>query len=108
MSKEAEARWHGDLQDIEVGTLIATLADVDDLGHPFWTAKVLELIKDEPHNKLLSLKVHWYHTTYQNAFIGKYTLEMITTTIGRGAKRRKKNIRRITTLHLEDANMISR
>ena len=106
MSKEAEARWRGDLQDIKVGTLIATLADGDDLGHPFWIAKVLELIKDEPRNKLLSLKVHWYHTTCQNAFTGKYTLEMITTTTGRGTKRRKKNIRRITTLHLEDVDII--
>ena len=51
LSKDVEARWCGDLQDIEVGTLIATLADGDDLGHPFWIAKVLEFIKVEPHNK---------------------------------------------------------
>lgn len=53
MSNEVEARWCGNLQDIEVCTLIATLADSDKLGHPFWIAKVLELIKDEGNNKLL-------------------------------------------------------
>ena len=94
------------MQDIKVGTLIATLTDDDDLGHPFWIAKVLELIKDEPHNKFLSLKVHWYHTTCQNAFIGKSTLEMITTTTGRSTKRRKKNVLRITILHLEGVDII--
>ena len=31
---------------------------------------------------------------------------MITTTTGRGTRRRKKNIRRITTLHLEDVDII--
>jgi hypothetical protein len=35
MSKEAEARWRGNLQEIEVGMLIATLAEDDELGHSF-------------------------------------------------------------------------
>ena len=35
MSKEAEARWQGNLEKIKVGSLIATLVDNDALGHPF-------------------------------------------------------------------------
>ena len=106
MSRETEARWHGNLQEIEVGSLIATLADGDTLGHPFWIAKVIELIKDESQLALLSLKVHWYHTTSQNAFLGKYTLEMMTTTIGTGARKKRKTIRRVSTLHLADVDII--
>jgi hypothetical protein len=105
-SKDAEARWRGNLQEIEVGMLIATLAEDDELGHPFWIAKVLNVSKNEIDNKISSLKVHWYHTTCQNAFSGKYTLEMIGTTSGKGAKRRKKNVRRITTLNLEEVDVI--
>ena len=106
MSKESEARWHGNLQEIKAGSLIATLADGDALGHPFWIAKVIELIKDDCQTILRSLKVHWYHTTSSNAFTGKYTLEMISTNVGTGAKRRKKTTRRISTLHLEDVDVI--
>ena len=106
MSREAEARWHGNLQEISVGSLIVTLADGDELGHPFWIAKVIELIKDENQSLLLSLKVHWYHTMSPNAFTGKYTLEMMTTAAGSGAKKRKKTIRRISTLLLEEVDVI--
>jgi hypothetical protein len=106
MSKEAEARWRGNLQEIEVGMLIATLAEDDELGHPFWIAKVLKVSRSEADNKLLSLRVHWYHTTSQNAFSGKYSLEMIGITSGKGAKRRKKNVRRITTLNLQEVDVI--
>ena len=106
MSREKESRWHGSLQEINVGSLVATLADNDDLGHPFWIAKVIELIKDESQTVLLSLKVHWYHTTNLNAFAGKYTLEMMTTNVGLGGKRRKKTVRRISTLHLEEVDVI--
>ena len=106
MSKEAEARWQGNLEEIKVGSLIATLADNDALGHPFWIAKVIELIKDENNSKLLSIKVHWYHTTCHNAFVGKYTLEMIPATTGLGAKKRKKNVRHVSTLDLADVDII--
>lgn len=77
MSKEGEARWWGNLQEIEVGRLIAMLAANDELGYPLWIAKVLKVSKIEADNKLLFLKVYWYHITCQNVFIGKYTLEMI-------------------------------
>jgi hypothetical protein len=46
-SKEAEARWRGNLQEIEVGMLIAMLVEDDELGHPFWIAKVLKVSKSE-------------------------------------------------------------
>ena len=52
------------------------------------------------------MKVHWYHTTSPNAFTCKYTLKMMSTNVGTGAKRRKKTIRRISTLHLEDVDVI--
>ncbi len=106
MSREKESRWHGTLQEINVGSLIATLADNDDLGHPFWIAKVIELIKDESNQALISLKVHWYHTTNHNAFAGKYILEMLSANAGKGGKRKKKTIRRISTLHLEEVDVI--
>jgi hypothetical protein len=54
MSKEAEARWRGNLQEIEVGMLIATLAENEELGHPFWIAnKVLKVSRSEGDNKLI-------------------------------------------------------
>ena len=86
--------------------MIATLADGDELDHPFWIAKVIELIKDESQTTLLSLKVHWYHTTNVNAFVGKYTLEMMTTSTRTGAKRKKRIVRRISTLNLLDVDVI--
>ena len=106
MSREAEARWQGKLEEIKVGSLIVTLADNDALGHPFWIAKVIELIKDENTNRLLSIKVHWYHKTCHNAFVGKYTLEMIPATTGLGAKKRKKNVWHVSTLDLADVDII--
>ena len=47
MSRDVEARWHGNLQEIDVGSLMVTLANDDEFGHPFWIAKVRQLIKDE-------------------------------------------------------------
>ena len=46
--------WQGSLHELQVGMLAATLADDDDLGHPFWIAKILDII--------MSIVVHWYHT----------------------------------------------
>ena len=94
------------MQEVQVGSLIATLADGDVLGHPFWIAKVIDLIKDDSQTTILSLKVHWYHTTSKNAFTGKYTLEMMSTTTRIGAKKKKKIVRRISTLHLVDVDVI--
>ncbi len=106
MSRETEARWHGNLQEISVGSLIVTLVDDDELGHPFWIAKVIELIKDESQTLLLSLKVHWYHTTSLNAFTGKYLLEMMSVAAPSNAKRKRKTVRRVSTLHLEEVDVI--
>ena len=106
MSRETKARWHGNLQEIGVGSLFMTLADGDTLGHLFCIARVIELIKDESQLTLFSLKVHWYHTTSQNAFWGKYALEMMTTTTGTGARKNRKTIRTVLTLHLADVDII--
>ena len=39
MTKAAKARWQGNKQDINIGMLIATLANENDLGHQFWIGK---------------------------------------------------------------------
>ena len=106
MSREAKARWHGNLQEVQVGSLIATLTYGDALGHPFWIAKIIDLIKDDSQSTILSLNVHWYHTTSKNVFVGKYTLEMMSTTARIGAKKKKKTVQRISTLHLVDVDVI--
>ena len=33
-----EARWQGDLHELQVGMLVPTLAGGDELGHLFWIA----------------------------------------------------------------------
>ena len=81
MSKEPEAKWHNNLQEIIIG-LIAKIADGNALGHPVWTGKVIEFIKDTCRTILRSRKVHWYHINSPNAFTGKYTLEMMSTNVG--------------------------
>jgi hypothetical protein len=43
------------LQEIKVGSLIVSLIDSDELGLPFWIAKVIQIIKDIDQNRLLSL-----------------------------------------------------
>ena len=43
MSRQTETRWQDNLQELQVGSMIATLADGDELGHPFWIAKVIAL-----------------------------------------------------------------
>ena len=85
-SRENEAQWHGNLRELNVSSLIETLANGNELSHPFYIAKVIELIKDDNQPTLFSLKVQWYHTTSQNAFARKHALKIMTTTIGMGAK----------------------
>ena len=70
MSRTVEARWQGSLHELQVGTLIASAGD-DELGHPFWIAKLLEIMKDESCNQVKSIVVHWCHTSSPNAFTEK-------------------------------------
>ena len=62
-SRNAKARWQGNLHELQVGMLVATLVGNDGLGHPFWIAKILETMKDEQGNQVKSIVVHWYHTS---------------------------------------------
>ena len=39
ISRIAEARWQGNFHELQVGMLVATLVDGDQMGHPFWIAK---------------------------------------------------------------------
>ena len=43
--EELNKMWAGSIQDLKVGSMIATLAQDDPLGHPFWIAKVIEIQK---------------------------------------------------------------
>ena len=92
ISHTAEARWQGDLHELQVGMLVATLAGDNEFDHPFWVAKILEIMKNEQNNQLKSVVVHWYHTSSPDAFIGKYCLEMVEDVQGIGKKRRRKNV----------------
>ena len=37
--------WAGSIQDLKVGSMIATLPQDDPLGHLFWIAKLIEIQK---------------------------------------------------------------
>ena len=100
MTKATTARWQGNLQEMKVGMLIATPTDDNDLGHQFWIGKVLDVVMHENQNQMKSTKVHWYNTKSNNAFTGKYTLEMMEYPTSRGNRKRKRNIRNTSTLDM--------
>ena len=106
MTKAAEARWQGNLQELAVGMLIATPADENSHGHQFWLGKILEVLMNEIEKTIKSIKVHWYNTRSENAFTGKYTLEMIECPTTRGGRKRKRNIRNTSTLDISDVDII--
>ena len=60
ISCTTEARWKGNLHELEIGMLVATLAEDDELKCPFWIAKIIEIMKDDQGNQVKSIVVHWY------------------------------------------------
>ena len=106
ISCTVEARWQGSLHELQVGMLVATLADNDELGHPFWIAKILEIMKDEQGNQVKSIVVHWYHTSAPDAFIGKSTLDMVKDFGDTSRKRRRKNRPSMSTLPLDNVDIL--
>ena len=48
-----EARWRGNLRELQVGMLVVTLASGDEMGHPFWIAKITKIINDELSNQVI-------------------------------------------------------
>ena len=106
ISRTAEARWQGNLHELQVGMLVATLAQDDELGHPFWIAKILEIMKDEEGNQVKSIVVHWYHTSSPDAFTGKYSLEMVRNVGDTSRKRRRKNVPSTSTLTLDNVDIL--
>ena len=101
MSRATEARWQGNLHELQVEMMVATLVGGDEMGHPFWIAKITDLIKDELSNQVTSIVVHWFHTFSPYAFTGKYSLEMVKDDGGTSRKRRRKNIPSTSTLTLD-------
>ena len=87
-----EARWQGNLYELQVGMMVTTLAGGDEMGHPFWIAKIIDIIKDELNNQVMSIVFHWYHISSPYAFTGKYSLEIVKNVGGTSRKRRRKNI----------------
>ena len=65
------------MHELQVGMMVATLAGCDEMDHPFWIAKITNIIKDELGNQVTSIVVHWFHTSSPDAFTGKYSLEMV-------------------------------
>ena len=106
ISCTAEARWQGDLHELRVGMLVATLAQDDELSHPFWIAKILEIMKDEEGNQVKSIVVHWYHTSSRDAYTGKYSLEMVKNVGDTSRKRRRKNVPSTSTLTLDNVDIL--
>ena len=86
--------------------LITTPADENSHGHQFWIGKILEVLMHEIEHTIKSMKVHWYNTRSENAFTGKYTLEMIECPTTRGGRKRKRNIRNTSTLDISDVDII--
>ena len=106
LSHVAETRWQGNLHELQVGMLVATLAGGDKLGHPFWIAKIIEIIRDDEGNQVKSIVVHWYHTSSKDAFTGKYSLEMVKDVEGSSRKRRRKNLPSTSTLALDNVDIL--
>ena len=75
--RAVEARWQGHLHELQVGMMVATLAGGDEMGHPFWIAKITDIIKDEPRNQVTSIVVHWFHTSYQMHLLGNTLLRWL-------------------------------
>ena len=42
---------------LQVGMMVATLAGGDEMGHPFWMAKIIDIIKDELRKQVMSIVV---------------------------------------------------
>ena len=106
ISRVAEARWQGNVHELQVGMMVATLAGGDEMGHPFWIAKITDIIKDEVGNQVTSIVVHWLHTSSPDAFTGKYSLEMVKDVGGTSKKRRRKNIPSTSTLTLDHVDIL--
>ena len=96
----------GSLHEPQVGILLATLAGDDGLGHLFWIAKILELMKDEQGNQVKSIVVHWYHMSSLDAFAGKYSLEMVKDVRGTSRKKRRNNLSSTSTLTLDNVDIL--
>ena len=50
--------------------------------------------------------VHWNHTTSRDAFIGKYSLEMVKDVRCTSRKRRRKNLPNTSTLTLDNVDIL--
>ena len=86
--------------------LVAILAGCDKLGHPFWIAKIIEIIRDDEGNQVKSIVVHWYHTSSKDAFTSKYSLEMVKDVDDSSRKRRRKNLPNTSTLALDNVDIL--
>ena len=106
LSHVVETRWQGNLHELQVGMLVATLARGNRLGHPLWIVKIIEIIRDDEGNQVKSIVVHWYHTSSKYAFTSKYSLEMVKDVKGSSRKRRRKNLPNTSTLALDNVDIL--
>ena len=65
------------MDELQIGMVVPTLVDNDELSYSFWIAIILEIMKDEQGNYIKSIVVHWYYTSSPNAITRKYSLEMV-------------------------------
>ena len=82
--------WADSIQDLKVGSMIATLAQDDPLGHPFWITKVIEIQKSMQGQVANSIVVQWFRTTHTNPLKGKYAPKIVVCKKTKRAKRTLK------------------
>ena len=99
-------RWQGNLHELQVRMMVATLAGGNEIGHPFWIVKITDIIKHEISNQVTSIVVHRFHTSSPDAFTRKYSSEMVNDVGGRSRKHRRKNISSTSTLTLDHVDIL--
>ena len=57
ISRAVEARWQGNVHELQVGMMVATLAGGDEMGHPFGLRKLPILLK---MNSAIKLRLLWF------------------------------------------------
>ena len=98
--------WNDCVNDLHPGMFIATLAENDELRHPFWIGKIVEINCLENDKNLGSLKVHWYRTLHLDAFKGKYIPEMLSQRGKVGKRKVAKNTPSIGDIILSDVDIL--
>lgn len=91
----------GNLDEIEVGHMVALQSDAKDDPRPFWIAKVTAVNKTSEEH---IITIHWWQTQNQDAFERRYVPEYVTqeTRRGRGRQSWRRRVK-----HLQDIDVLT-